>query len=56
MKTRTRGERYRPIVTVMVAIDGTPVKIKMSGLTYVLKSFKQRKGRWAKKEVGRNGS
>lgn len=48
MKPRQQGERYRPVVEVMVAIDGVPVKIKMSGKTYVLKSHKQRKGRWSK--------
>ncbi|GIQ63612.1 hypothetical protein PACILC2_21800 [Paenibacillus cisolokensis] len=54
MKPRTQGERFRPIVTVLVAIDGMPVKIKVSGKTYVLKAFKQRKGRWGRKEAKQN--
>lgn len=52
IRSRIQGERYRPIITVMYAIDGVPVKVKISGKTYVLKAFKQRKGRWAKKGDG----
>lgn len=46
---RSQGERYRPIITVMHDVDGVPVKVKISGRTYILKAYKQRKGRWAKK-------
>lgn len=49
IRSRSIGDRYRPIITVMHAIDGVPIKVKISGMTYVLKAHKQRKGRWGKK-------
>ncbi|MFD3768700.1 hypothetical protein [Paenibacillus lactis] len=51
MRRRAQGERYRPIVTVMVSIDGMPVKVKISGKTYVLKAYRQKKGRWNKRRA-----
>lgn len=45
---KSKGDKYRPVVHVMHAIDGIPVKVKISGKTFVLKAFKQRKGRWSK--------
>lgn len=48
VKPRASGDSYRPVVKVMVAIDGIPVKVKISGKTYVLKAYKQGKGRWGR--------
>jgi len=47
MKTRQKGDRYRPIVTVLKLKKSVPTVIRVSGREYVLRTpdqFNQRKG------------
>jgi len=53
MKTRQKGDRYRPIVTVLKLKKSVPTVIRVSGREYVLRTpdqFNQRKKGAVKRE------